>query len=528
MGRKKEPSRAGPAAIILTDEQKEVIKRIEDTNQTFFITGRAGTGKSTIINHFMGLTKKHAVKLAPTGVAALNIGGYTIHSFFGFPTNLTEEKFKKLRKDDEKYRVLETIVIDEISMVRADMLDFIDRFLRESRRKPHAPFGGCQMIFIGDLYQLPPVVEYKERAYFREAYGSEYFFSADVVQMHKFRIVELNDIFRQKDLQFIQILNAIRHNDVSGDHLATLNSRYDPLFEPPEQELFLTLCTRRDLAAQINANKLDRLRGALFTSHAEIVGDVASGDFPAEAELHLKKGAQVMFIRNDPYGRWVNGSIGIVEDIDKANQCIAVELSTGEEVEVERETWIIEQVEYDSRRKRLQSVAVGQFIQFPLSLSWAITIHKSQGKTFKKVIVDLGKGIFAGGQLYVALSRCTSLDGLVLRQKIEEKHIRLDHTVLRFFSNYYVELAETIMTYEAKRSLIEESIRRKIPIDIRYLNARNIVSTRRILPHSLEEKEYRGTTFLGLTAFDDKRMEVRTFQPKRILEILNLQDILAD
>lgn len=527
MGRKKQPPRAGPALIILTDEQKEIIKRIEDTRQTFFITGRAGTGKSTIINHFMGQTGKNAVKLAPTGVAALNIGGHTIHSFFGFPTNLTEEKFVKLRKDDEKYQALETVVIDEISMVRADMLDFIDRFLRESRRKPRSPFGGCQMIFIGDLYQLPPVVEQRERGYFREAYGSEYFFSADVVQKHKFRIVELNDIFRQKDLQFIQILNAIRHNDVNSDHLATLNSRYDPQFEPPEQELFLTLCTRRDLAAQINSDRLDRLKGGLFTSHAEVIGDVEPGDFPAEAELHLKKNAQVMFIRNDPYGRWVNGSIGIVVAIDRPNQSITVELSTGDNVDVEREVWAIEEIEYDGKRKRLQSVAVGQFIQFPLSLSWAITIHKSQGKTFEKVIVDLGRGIFAGGQLYVALSRCTSLEGLVLRQRIEEKHIRLDHTVLWFFSNYYVELAETIMTYEAKRSLIEESIRRQIPIDIRYLNARNIVSTRRILPHSLEEKEYRGTTFVGLNAFDHKRMEMRTFQPKRILEILNLQDILA-
>ncbi len=527
MASKKQKRQQASAPIALTEEQRDIIRRIEETTQTFFITGRAGTGKSTIIDHFMGLTKKTAVKLAPTGVAALNIGGHTIHSFFGFPTNLTEEKFLKLRKDEEKYRALDTIIIDEISMVRADMLDFIDRFLGEARRKPKAPFGGCQMVFIGDLYQLPPVVEQRERGYFREAYGSEYFFSAQVVQKHKFRIVELNDIFRQRDLQFIQILNAIRHNDVGNEHLAILNSRCDPEFEPPEEEFFLTLCTRRDLAAQINTSKLERLRGPLFVSHAEIVGDVEPGDFPAEAELNLKKNAQVMFIRNDPYGRWVNGSIGIVTAIDTENQCIYVELSTGDEVEVERETWIIEQVEYDKRRKRLQSVAVGQFIQFPLSLSWAITIHKSQGKTFEKVIVDLGKGIFAGGQLYVALSRCTSLDGLVLRQRIEPKHIRLDHTVLRFFSNYYVELAETIMTYEAKRRLLEESIQRQIPIDIRYLNARNIVSTRRILPHSLEEKEYRGTTFVGLTAFDHKRGEVRTFQPKRILEILNIQDILT-
>jgi len=426
------------AALDLNGQFLETYDLLENSPRNVFITGRAGTGKSTLLKYFREHTGKNVAVLAPTGVAAVNVQGQTIHSFFRFRPDITPERVNqiRLRKEDrEMFQSLNTIVIDEVSMVRADLMDCIDRFLRRFGPKRRRPYGGVQMILIGDLFQLPPVVRRMEEEIFREIYASPYFFDAKVFAEVEWSFVDLAKIYRQQDDAFISLLNAIRDRTVSIDQMNMLNERCRPGFDPDHDEFYVYLSTTNALAQRINDERLKKLQGRPFHYKGDVEGKFEDKNLPTQQFLDLKVGAQVMLLNNDPMGRWVNGSIGrvvqIAEDLT-ATDIIGVELEDGRTIEVTPFTWEMFRFYYDEDTEALESETVGAFRQYPLKLAWAVTIHKSQGKTFTKVVVDIGQGAFAHGQTYVALSRCTSLEGLVLRRPIYKSHILLDERVSRF------------------------------------------------------------------------------------------------
>ena len=423
-----------PAAIDFNPQFLRSLEIMEETGKHVFITGRAGTGKSTLLNYFCDHTEKKAVILAPTGVAAVNVGGQTIHSFFGFKPDVTLSAIRKKYKNEKKnlYKLLETIVIDEISMVRADLLDCVDKFLRLNGPDGKQPFGGVQMIFIGDLYQLPPVVTGHEREIFREHYASPYFFSAKVFDELDMEFVELEKVYRQKDDAFIRLLNVIRNRTVTEGDLSCLNQRLNPQFAAPPDDFYIHLTTTNDLADRINEEQLAKLPGRVFTFHGLMEGEFEKTYLPTSVELKLKKGAQIMFLNNDSAGRWVNGTIGrmtAVKKNDEGEEVILARLDTGKKVEIEPYTWEI--FRFLLKNGELSSEAVGAFTQYPLRLAFAVTIHKSQGKTFEKAVIDVGRGTFAHGQMYVALSRCTTLEGIVLKQPLKKNHILMDWQVVK-------------------------------------------------------------------------------------------------
>ncbi len=511
--------------IEITPQFSETLELLEDTSRSVFITGKAGTGKSTLLQIFRDNTEKKVVVLAPTGVAALNVRGQTIHSFFGFKPDITEDKVKKITKDRNKniYREVDTIVIDEISMVRADLLDCVDKFLRLNSGKAKEPFGGKQMVFIGDLYQLPPVVKTKEREIFKTWYDTPYFFSAHAFQDLSFEFIELEKIFRQKDEMFIEILNAIRNGTVTDELLAVLNQRYKPDYLPREEELYIYLTTLNRLANRINEEQLARIPGSTCDLTGVIEGDFDERDLPTEKVLSLKAGAQVMLLNNDPYGQWVNGSVGKVVEIEKDKsgevKTVVVELRDGNQVYVEPFTWEIFEYQYDEQSASIKTHTLGSFTQFPLRLAWAITIHKSQGKTFDRIILDISGGTFSPGQVYVALSRCTTLEGIVLKQPLEKRHIFMDWKVPRFLSEYQYRIAEEKMPQEEKIHLLQEAMEEKRSLEIVYLKGNNEKSRRIIDPLYVGELDYEEKKFTGLQAYCHKRKEIRNFRIDRILEI---------
>ncbi|PJC37057.1 AAA family ATPase [Candidatus Peregrinibacteria bacterium CG_4_9_14_0_2_um_filter_53_11] len=426
--------------IEINDRFAAAIKLIEDTKVgNLFITGKAGTGKSTLLEYFRENTEKKVVVLAPTGVAALNVRGQTIHSFFLFSPHVTPQ----MVRDDIPSRKLQTlimgldaIIIDEASMVRADLLDCIDTSLRIYRENDE-PFGGLKMIFIGDLYQLPPVVaSAEEREMFRTQYKSPYFFDAKVLSETKMEIIELEKIYRQKERAFIDILNKVRDNSIEHSDLQVLNKRYIPAYDMSENNFAITLTPTNSAAHAINVQKLRQLKTKTHTFYGELSGDFTSRKIPTDEELEIKVGAQIMLLNNDPAGRWVNGSVGKVISIgfneEELEDQLVVELSDGKTVTVDKNTWEIFQYSFDQETKTLRADSVGSFRQYPLRLAWAVTIHKSQGKTFDNVVIDIGSGTFAHGQVYVALSRCTNLEGLVLRKPILKRHILMDYRVSQF------------------------------------------------------------------------------------------------
>ncbi len=410
----------------------DVITQINATDQHFFITGQAGTGKSTFLKYLTKQSNKNVVVLAPTGVAAVNIGGQTIHSFFGFKPDITPDivREKMSNRNSALYKNLEMIIIDEISMVRADLLDCIDLFLRFNGPKPNTPFGGVQMIFIGDLYQLPPVVTKEEQHIFKTQYKSPYFFSAKSIQFIKLNLIEFKEVFRQKDRLFIKVLNSIRLRKNIKLALALLNKnvRYD--IKPMSGYIYLTTVNAR--VNQINSEYLEKIPSELYSHEGTITGDFKMQVAPTPLVLQLKTGAQVMLLNNDPEKRWYNGSIGKIVNIDPDNEVIQVSLNTGRIVNVSPYTWSIYKFRLNPETKQIESEVVGSYTQYPLKLAWAITIHKSQGKTFEKVIVDLHHGAFSHGQTYVALSRCTSLKGLILKRKITETDVIVDKRIIEF------------------------------------------------------------------------------------------------
>jgi ATP-dependent DNA helicase PIF1 len=418
----------------LNDDFLAAYTLMEKTSEHLFITGRAGTGKSTLLNYFRENTAKNVVVVAPTGVAALNVGGQTIHSFFKFPIGPITSESIKVARSKKIYQSIDAIVIDEISMVRADIIDGIDYFMRLNGRDKKKPFGGVQLILMGDLFQLPPVVANGEESQlFSSYYESPYFFSAGAIGKIYLRALVLTKIYRQTDDQFIDILNAIRTNTATSGHLETINSRYDLDFTPPEEEFYITLTTTNDLANNTNTMRLNQLKAQPVSFRGEIEGNFDGRVLPADEELHLKKGAQVMFVKNDPTRRWVNGTIGKIREI--LPQSIKVEVERDGQrrlYNVERVNWEISKYDYDTQTQKIFSEPVGTFTQFPLRLAWAVTIHKSQGKTFDKVIIDLGRGAFAHGQLYVALSRCRTLEGIVMKTRVRQQDVIADRRVVGY------------------------------------------------------------------------------------------------
>lgn len=503
---------------------EKALTLLNQTDHNVFITGRAGTGKSTLLSYFRDNTRKNIVVLAPTGVAALNVQGQTIHSFFKFKPDITLQRVKPLYKKNDSnniYTKIDLIVIDEISMVRSDLLDCIDKSLRLNRRS-RKPFGGVQMVFIGDLYQLPPVVSNREREIFQTHYASPYFFDAEVMQELPLEFIELEKVYRQKDDAFIALLNAVRNNSATIEHLDAINTRYDPMFVPNPKQFSLHLTTTNALADEINAEHLARLNTPEFVYNSHSTGSFDSRALPTDMALSVKIGAQVMMLNNDSAGRWVNGSIGKIIDIvmdEDFGEILVVKLADGEVVDVMRHTWELFEFAYNAKEKQLESETVGTFTQYPLRLAWAVTIHKSQGKTFDQVIIDIGRGTFVHGQLYVALSRCTSLGGIVLKQKISKRHIFMDWRVVKFVTRFQYDRSEASMPLVDKVRLLESAAEEQSALEIVYLKANDEKSQRVIRPYGVGEMEFKGRRFLGVSAFDKKSGQDRVFRVDRILEM---------
>lgn len=424
--------------IKITGDFKKALDLIEKTDKHIFLTGRAGTGKSTLLSHFRKNTKKKAAILAPTGVAALNVKGQTIHSFFGFHPDIHSSLVKKARPDQlPLFKNLETIVIDEISMVRADLLDCIDRALRINRDRPEEPFGGVQMIFIGDLYQLPPVVTKEDQYRFETEYNSPYFFSSYVMTQIELEKVELKKVHRQKEKSFVDLLEKIRTKTVGPKEFTRLKKLHDPHFDPGEDNEYIHLTTTNKAADIRNQYELKKLPGKEYKLKASSEGELPDRRMPSESTITVKEGARIMFTINDPEKRFVNGTLGTIEKISaigfSKTPTLRIRLDNGEKVELKQHTW--EVFEYrPGEHASLQESIVGRYTQYPITLAWAITIHKAQGKTFDKVLIDLGWGAFAHGQTYVALSRATTENGLVLLKPLRPKDIIHDQVVSDFLA----------------------------------------------------------------------------------------------
>ena len=432
-------------------EWQQALQVIQYSRRSLFLTGKAGTGKSTFLRYVAQHTKKKYVILAPTGIAAINAGGQTLHSFFKLPfhpllSNDSRYNIRNIRKtlkysgDTTKLlRELELIIIDEISMVRADIIDFIDKVLRIYCRNMRVPFGGKQLLLVGDIFQLEPVIKEDEWRLMQPFYASAYFFSAKVWQEMELVSIELRKVYRQSDARFIGLLDRIRQNQTTAEDLRAINERLDasPKKGKKEGALAITLATRRDTVDYINDQKLKELEGRSSVFQGVIKGEFPETSLPAPMKLEVKPGAQVIFIKNDKEKRWVNGTLGVVIYIDEGEGIITVVDEDGHEYDVEREVWENMRYTFNEKEQKIEEELLGTFVQFPLRLAWAITVHKSQGLTFRQVKIDFsGGGAFAGGQTYVALSRCTSLEGITLTEPIRQSDIFVRAEVVSFAQRY--------------------------------------------------------------------------------------------
>ncbi len=415
--------------ITLSSEQKELFELLEKANNHYFFTGKAGTGKSVLLQYFRQKSEKHIVVCAPTGVAALNIGGQTIHSLFKIPPGFVKKDSLKIEKRTAKLlKHIDSVVIDEVSMVSPDLMDAMDHLLRQARNST-VPFGGVQMVMFGDLYQLPPVLTDKELyEYFEKNYGGYFFFNAHVWQRTSFEIRELTTIFRQKDEDFKIILNAIREGTITDEQLALLNKR--TVAAPSEGVVILA--TINVSVAKINEMRLSKLEATVYEYEAEIEGSLEKSAFPADEVLRLKKGAQVMLLRNDKEKRWVNGSMGYIHSLTDTIIQVSID---GVNYTIPKETWKKIRYNFNQTTNSIEEEVVSSFTQFPLKLAWAITIHKSQGQTYTTVAIDMGRGAFASGQAYVALSRCRTLDGIYLKRPILRQDIIVESKIKDFMKN---------------------------------------------------------------------------------------------
>ena len=417
---------------------------IQQTQQSVFLTGKAGTGKSTFLKYICAHTKKKFVVLAPTGIAAVNVGGQTLHSFFKIP-------FKPLLQNDPEYaprmiektlrfskdkirliKELDLIIIDEISMVRADIIDHIDRVLRHFTRNNREPFGGKQLLFVGDIFQLEPVVTRDMYEILRREYNRMFFFNARVFNQLGLIPIELVRVYRQEDGPFVALLDRVRAGKASNEDIAILNSRVNP--NVTESDFTITLATRRDTVDVINDERLNNLKTPEITFQGAIDGDFPDNLLPTSLELTLKQGAQVIFIRNDKENRWVNGTIAKVAHIDTGK--VIVEMEDGQQHTLEQEQWANVQYTYDVKKNVVVENVLGTFTQYPIKLAWALTVHKSQGLTFNNVIIDFQGGAFTGGQTYVALSRCTSLEGITMMRKLSQRDIIVNPAVIEFSRHF--------------------------------------------------------------------------------------------
>lgn len=431
---------------------KNAVDLVQFTSQSVFLTGKAGTGKSTFIKYICETTKKKHVVLAPTGIAAINAGGVTIHSFFHLPfhplvpddnrfsTPGRLKEFLKFNKEHVKLvKSLELIIIDEISMVRADIIDFIDKLLRVYSGNYRQPFGGKQLLFVGDVFQLEPVVTRDEREILSKFYDTTHFFSARVFREMQLVSIELTKVYRQTDNAFITVLDHVRTNKASSADLQLLNMRVNES-RPAEVQVgqpYVTLATRRDIVDNINQKNLNAIEGETIHFYGQIQGEFPETSLPTLLDLELKVGAQIIFIKNDQDKRWVNGTIGTIIGIDlDEGKYLTIITDEGKEFDVERALWANVRYSYNEQEKKIEEEELGTFVQFPIRLAWAITIHKSQGLTFSRVAIDFTGGVFAGGQTYVALSRCRSLDGLQLFKPISQSDVFVNPNIVKFAEQF--------------------------------------------------------------------------------------------
>jgi len=418
-----------PAHLDINDEFKSAFDLMEYAKECLFITGKAGTGKSTLLKYFKANTGKKIIVLAPTGVAAINVGGQTIHSFFRLPPKIIQKDIIKRLRDKSLIKNLDMVIIDEVSMVRSDLMDGIDYALRLNRGKMKTPFGGVQMVFFGDLFQLSPVVENEARQLLEERYLSPYFFSAKVFDDCHIRAIELSTIYRQKDTSFMELLNRVRNKEHTKEDLDTLNKRVREDATVSKKDSTVILTTTNILANTINQDRLSKLSGKEITYEAMAFGKFKESTYPTDASLKLKKGAQVILLKNDPDKRWVNGTLAKVIALSKDS--IVVDIN-GLTYDVPVVKWQKIEYSYNEAEDKIEAEVVGDFVQYPIKLAWAITIHKSQGQTFDKVIIDMGHGAFTHGQLYVALSRCTCIDGIRLKRPVTHSDIIFDQRIYEF------------------------------------------------------------------------------------------------
>ena len=416
---------------------------LQHTHRSLFLTGKAGTGKSTFLKYIRDNIKKKTVVLAPTGIAAVNVGGQTMHSFFKIPfkpmvpddpdyANPARMR-KMLRYTKEKVKLiqqLDLIIIDEISMVRADIIDFVDRVLRVYSGNMREPFGGKQLLLVGDIFQLEPVVTHDTRDILRRYYKNFFFFNARAFDQINLVAIELRKIYRQSDNEFIALLDRVRLNRATAADISRLNKRCNPDYQELNDEFAITLATRRDTVDSINDEHMKSLRTPEFIYEGDIEGDFPENSLPTAFHLALKEGAQVIFIRNDKEGRWCNGTIGKVTRLNETTVYVALE--SGIEVQVEREVWENMQYTYNEKEKKVEEKILGSFSQIPIKPAWALTVHRSQGLTFNHVVIDFAGGAFTGGQTYVALSRCTSMEGITLLKPLSDRDIIVNMAVVEF------------------------------------------------------------------------------------------------
>lgn len=422
---------AWPSDVTPTPEFEQAARFVTQERGNLFVTGRAGTGKSTLLKALRDSFGERMIVLAPTGLAAVNIGGQTIHSFFGFPPRLLQPGDIRRSRNGRLMRKLDFIVIDEASMVRSDLMWAIDQSLRINRGRPNEPFGGARLLLFADLHQLPPVVQESEvQAHLDDTFGGSFFFNAPALSEGEGTSrLELGRIFRQTDERLIDILNALRDGDLTDEQLAAINTRVHPIRTLSEGEPYVILTTTNEAARRINAAYLESLPGGAVSFNATVTGDFAANVHPADARLELKVGAKVMLLRNDPDRRWVNGTIARISKLADKTVTIAI---GDKDYSVEPVDWEHRRYAYDQTNEKIVETVAGTFRQLPLRLAWALTIHKAQGLTLEKVYVDLGRGTFAHGQSYVALSRCRTMEGLALARPLQRRDVIFDARAMAY------------------------------------------------------------------------------------------------